>query len=142
MKVFLDTNILLDVLNESRPSWADSTTIIEKVKARLFEAVATTQSIVDSYYIAPKSGASRAVIDNFIFWLSDNVNIRPVTVFDVKEAIRSGHPDFEDAVQVACAEAEGCDVFVTGDRSLLSQDWNTSMLIITPEEFVNRMRRQ
>jgi predicted nucleic acid-binding protein len=142
MKVFLDTNILLDVLNDNRPSWKLSSIIMEEVKVHRIEAVVTAQSIVDSHYIAPKSGTSRDVIDSFAQWLSNHVNVRPITVFEIISALRSGLPDFEDAVQVCCAEAEGCDVFVTNDKQLLGGNYGTSMLLLTPQQFVDKMRRQ
>lgn len=142
MKVFLDTNILLDVLNDDRPCWKLSSLIMEEVKAHRIEAVVTTQSIVDSYYIAPKSGASKGVIDSFAQWLSDYVNVRPISVFDIQAAIRSGLPDFEDAAQVYCAEGENCDVFLTNDKRILQRNYGTSMLMLTPQQFVDKMRRQ
>lgn len=142
MKVFLDTNILLDVLDDDRPCWKLSSMIMEEIKARRIEAVATTQSIVDSYYIAPKSGTPRVVIDSFTQWLSEYVNVRPISVFDIRSAVKSRQPDFEDAAQVYCAEAEGCDVYVTNDKQLLGRNYGTSMLMLTPQQFVDKMRRQ
>lgn len=142
MKVFLDTNILLDVLNASRPCWAESSAIVEIIKCSDIEAVVTTQSIVDAYYIAPKHGSDRATIDSFISWLTIHFNVRYISDFDVRSALCSCNPDFEDAVQVACADAEGCDVFLTGDKTILSSEWNTSMLFMSPQQFVDKMRRQ
>ena len=54
VKVFLDTNVLLDVLEGDRPSTVYSNLVFEAVRERLLEGVLTTQSIVDASYIASK----------------------------------------------------------------------------------------
>ena len=142
MKIFFDTNIVLDILDPRRPSGRESTIILNEALSHSLEIVVTTQSIVDCCYIALRTGILKSEVDVLVSWLSDHVNIRPITVSDIKEALRSGAPDFEDAAQLSCADSEGCDVFLTGDTRLLSYGTGSSMLMLTPQQFVDKMRRQ
>lgn len=142
MKIFFDTNVILDILDTRRPSTGDSSIVLSESIARRFEIVITTQSIIDAYYVAHRTGLVREDVDRSISWLSDHVNVRFISVFDIQSAIRSGQADFEDSAQFFCAEGEGCDVFLTNDKKLLGQNFGTSMLMLTPQQFVDKMRRQ
>ena len=48
MKVYLDTNILMDLLFSTRPHHEDAEFIFEMAKQRLIEAFVSTQSIIDT----------------------------------------------------------------------------------------------
>ena len=110
----------------------------EIVKSRI-DIYVTTQSIVDIYYIARSYSVSKAEIDNLSLWLLNHTNVRSLDVFDLKLALEDPHPDFEDNAQIARAEDQRCDVFLTSDKKILSRDID-SMLVMTPEQFVERMR--
>ena len=51
MTLFLDTNVLLDVLLKSRPSHMCSVTLLTFIKRGLVKAVISTQSIVDASFV-------------------------------------------------------------------------------------------
>ena len=112
MRIFLDTNILLDVI-ESRPGLVDESsavlTLAEKVDAELFIA---WHSLATIYYLIRRGRSELATmkeIDQILAWACG----APV---DSKSAARSRSlnlPDFEDAMQCACAESCLADVIVT-----------------------------
>lgn len=57
-RVFLDTNVLLDVLcTPDRPSAASSRLIFEAIRTGIFEGFLTTQSILDAFYILSRQGS-------------------------------------------------------------------------------------
>lgn len=51
MKLFLDTNVLLDILMDSRPSHLESAMILGLGEKGVAQIVITTQSIVDAAYV-------------------------------------------------------------------------------------------
>lgn len=51
MKLFLDTNVLLDILMDSRPSHLESAVILGLGEKGAAQIVITTQSIVDAVYV-------------------------------------------------------------------------------------------
>ena len=139
MKIFLETNILLDLLVAARPSADASATVMDEIVKSRIDIYVTTQSIVDIYYIARSYSVSKAEIDNLSLWLLNHTNVRSLDLFDLKLALEDPHPDFEDNAQIARAEDQRCDVFLTSDKKILSRDID-SMLVMTPEQFVERMR--
>ena len=139
MRIFLDTNILLDVLVPGRSSGFASHTALQVIKRCRDEIYLSAQSIIDIYYTANKCHVDREDIDSFTEWLLNCTNVRYIDSFCIREALKSGHPDFEDSAPLACAEEEECDVFLTSDDGILSRGID-SMLVMTPGQFVDRMR--
>ena len=139
MRIFLDTNILLDVLVPGRSSGFASHTALQVIKRCRDEIYLSAQSIIDIYYTANKCHVDREDIDSFTEWLLNFTNVRFIDSFCIREALKAGHPDFEDSAQIACAEEEECDVFLTSDNGILGRGID-SMLVMTPEQFVDRMR--
>ena len=139
MRIFLDTNILLDVLVPGRSSGFASHTALQVIKRCRDEIYLSAQSIIDIYYTAHKCHVDREDIDSFTEWLLNFTKVRFIDSFCIREALKAGHPDFEDSAQIACAEEEECDVFLTSDNGILGRGID-SMLVMTPEQFVDRMR--
>ena len=139
MRIFLNTNILLDIVISGRPSTIDSLTTMQIINRCRYEVYVTTQSIIDFHFIAHRYKKSKEDIDRLIDWLLNNANVRPIDCFSLRQALDSGNPDFEDSVQLACAEEEDCDVFLTSDAGILTREAGT-MLVMTPGQFLDRMR--
>ena len=142
MKVFLDTNVLLDLLSTTeRPSSEAARIIFQAIRSGYLEGVLTTQSIVDANYILSRlgQGFSAEAFAKTIISLINFVNISGLNSFDLQEALLHPTGDFEDDVQFAHAEAEGCDVFLTSDQGLLKRTSEIGMQILPPTQFVARM---
>lgn len=118
MKVFLDTNVLLDILIESRPNHLDSTMILRAAEKGAITALLSTQSIIDASYVYTQAG--KKPLDRFLAAIEliiGIVEVVPISENDIKAAVRSPFfDDFEDSAQLACSETSGCDVIVTSDR--------------------------
>ena len=139
MKAYLDTNFLLDLIIEGRPSRNDSLMVFETLKYDQSEMVLSTQSIIDSYYVASKYEVIKEDIDKLFTWFLNHTNIRPIGWFEFKDAMRSWDIDIEDASQVALAKTERCDIFITSDSKLLNKESDEFLQFISPAEFVNRI---
>ncbi len=140
MKVFLDTNIILDVLDARRHSAQTSIRIMELARKGYLEAVVTTQSILDAYYIASRCGIKKSEVDSLTKWMMSTINVRVINEPDIREALRKDNPDFEDNCQLAHADFEGCDYFITNDKKVLKRTDFSPIKMITPEQFVEKMR--
>lgn len=142
-KVFLDTNVLLDVLcPDNRPSSGASRIIFQAVYTGLMEAVITTQSILDAAYILScvndhfdKEAFGRCVLSMMDFMTIDSIHI-----FDIRDAIFRPGRDLEDDAQAEHAQAEGCDAIITSDRDFRRRNDSSGILYFSPEEFVELMR--
>ena len=142
-KVFIDTNVLIDVLCQDRKSCKVSNKIFQAIKAGLLEGALTPQSAVDASYVNRKD---KRLLDkdfrSYIHTLSQYVNIEMVDMFNLRDACtlyNSG--DFEDDVLYACAKASCCDIIVTNDHNFKERHQNTDPHIrfMTPEELVEEM---
>ena len=98
VKAFLDTNILLDLIQIGRPCAPYSREIMQSVYDGDMEAVITTQSIIDTSYTAQKAGITQSFLDTVKLWCT-YVNVDPVDAFDVRFAIKDYTGDFEDDAQ-------------------------------------------
>lgn len=117
IKAFLDTNILMDIVQEGRLSTDASRQIMQAILDRGIEAVVTTQSIVDVSYIMQKAGMAPAYFQSVTKWL-DYINVESVYTLDLLWAIGHYSGDFEDDALLSRALDTYCDVFVTNDKKL------------------------
>lgn len=141
IKVFLDTNVLLDVLQQGRPFTASSQVILQAIWDRKIEAVLTTQSVVDSAYITGKEGLQQTFF-NMVNRCCDYINMDYINTFDIRLACRNYSGDFEDDVLYFRALDACCDVFVTSDVKLRNRYSGKHELLqfMSPEEFVSKIR--
>jgi len=133
MKVFLDTNIVLDVLNESRDNNVDSASILQVADAGYLEAVISTQSILDSYYVSVD--VTKTPLDVFKAALNEILKVVEVVSIDkndIRSALHGSNQDFEDASQISCADSAGCDCIISSDRKMKR---DSPITVYTPGEF-------
>ena len=136
MRIFLDTNVLLDFVLDDRANKQTVQLLFKLLKSNGMEPYITTQSVIDMVYVSSKDHVNALL---FVHYLLNTFNVRPIESYCLRSALESGHPDFEDSVQLACAEEEECDVFLTSDEGILKRDI-TSMLVMTPQQFIDRLR--
>lgn len=112
MRVFLDTNILLDVV-EARPGLVEDSSAVlvlcDEIQADLFIA---WHSLATLYYLIRRRRSEAATIyeiDRILVW----ANIAPVDSDSATRARSLSFSDFEDAMQCVCAENCLADIIVT-----------------------------
>lgn len=143
-KVFIDTNVLLDILIE-RPSSKAARDIFYAVKCGKIEGVITTQSIVDAAYVLRKRG--QEFLDAYYeraVQLFNYFNEEQLNAFDMLYASRHMSGDFEDDVQFARAVDCCCDAIITNDREFRKthEGEDPHIQFFTPEEFIAKLTGQ
>jgi predicted nucleic acid-binding protein len=136
MKVYFDTNVVIDVLERRQPFFKDSSAVFLMATDRVIEGIICASAITDLYYIVRKSrkdpeAALNAVIDMF-----DTVTVVDTTSQDIHAAAVSGIADFEDAVTVAAAVREGADYIVTRN---IEDFTHSTVPAIIPGEFLAKV---
>lgn len=137
MKIFLDTNVILDVLNDSREHHVDSATILKLAKEGYEEVIVSSQSVLDTYYLF--SVSQKRPLEEFKAFLGallSTVKLASIGEENIREAIRSTNRDFEDAAQVACAVSCGCDCIISSDVKMKR---DSQVTVYTPKEFCNHI---
>ena len=139
MKLYLDTNVILDMLDPGRPE-ADSTAILfDLARKRRLELLVSTQSIIDTYYIGGHMGIAKDVMDRLMKWILDYLNVRAIDSIDMRQAMNMVFPDIEDNAQIAMADNAGCDFFITKDMEVLTQHTESLCVFTTPGGFIKRL---
>lgn len=131
IKVFLDTNILVDLIADRKPFSKHAIEIFksaEELKTQLFTS---SHSIATAHYLLKKYVEEKDLRD-ILSNLLEFLDVISVDLDVLKKGLRSNHKDFEDAIQIICASSiTGIDFIVT--RNI--KDFKTSNIaVLTPDE--------
>lgn len=142
MKVFLDTNVLLDILAKREPFYTASSEVWSLAESGAVQGCISAISFNNIYYVMRKMAGKRNA-DKALRILRDIfMPVAPDSLI-LNQAIDSAMNDFEDAIQFHSAIRAGADCLITRDPSHF-QNEETDMAISTPDEFlaVWRQRRK
>ena len=133
MIIVLDTNIILDALQERTPFDIDAKEILKRAQSgEEFTCFFTANAATDIFYLYSKARDVNSAKAALTFLLN-NFGVTSVTQEDCKEALSLPIDDFEDALLLVCAKKAGADYIVTRDEKLLEADSNVKL--ISPKEF-------
>jgi predicted nucleic acid-binding protein len=116
VRVLIDTNIVLDFLLQREPFLQDAEAVFQAIDSGRVVGYVTATTLTDIFYIARRhtrsvEQARQAVLETLTVMV-----ICPVNRAIVESAFTSGRDDFEDAVQIACAVAQGLEAILTRDQ--------------------------
>lgn len=132
MKVFLDTNIILDLLLE-REGFEDSIELFSRQDNGEFHLCTSVLSMVNIAYVYRKTVGNNMAVAN-LKYLSALLEVLPMDEAMLQEAILSKGKDFEDNLQWSCARAAQCDYLITRNtKDFLSG--KSSMKVCSPAGF-------
>jgi predicted nucleic acid-binding protein len=116
MKVLLDLNVLLDVVQNRVPYYQDSAKVLSLAKLGEIQAVLRVHAFTTLYYILAKA-VGKPKADQTIDWLLANFDVAVADKAVLRRARQLAFPDFEDAVVASLAEAGQCDRIITRNVS-------------------------
>ena len=136
MKVFLDTNVLLDaiVARDNKTLSENAATILSLGEANVVDLSMSVLSVPTIAYVLKNmtADAKRSIVRS----LTGIVNVLPSRSEHVSNMLDGTMPDIEDALQVQSAIEGSCDLIVT--RNV--KDFHPCPLpVISPEEFLRRI---
>lgn len=141
MRVFADTNILLDWIDRERPCHSLATTILSAAADGYYDLYVSTQSIIDCAYVLGKTTSDKSLWADILMQLHQSTRIVGIDEIDMLWAMAHSSGDFEDDMQHACAYNNICDFFITRDKGLFRLNSPfCPMQVITPEDFVSALR--
>lgn len=135
MRVLIDTNIVLDFLLQREPFFQKADLLFQTIDSGRVVGYITATTLTDIFYISRRHTGSiekarQAILDTLTAMV-----ICPVNRAVLESAFVSGLPDFEDAVQIACAIAQGLDAITTRDA-----DFSSVLLpVLTVEEILQQL---
>ena len=134
MRLFLDTNVLLDVLMSREPYVEHSAKVLSVCATGNAQGLFSALSACDMVYILRRTGLVEAVAKSRVMLLAGTIGMTDVDVSSVADALRGNGPDFEDAVQALCAKRADADLVITRDKTGFV---GATIPALTPTEFLN-----
>jgi len=138
MRVFVDTNILVDLFDNTRDGFMCAAILFEAAKEGYLDVCVSSQSITDCAYIARKKPLN--VFKEAIRRVLPFIEILPLTKTHLSKSLASDCPDFEDAALIACAEENFCDLIITSNTRHIKPF--TSARVLSPREFVTLVKSE
>lgn len=134
MTILLDTNIIMDALQERSPFDIEAKEILRRSQGGIeFTCMFTANAATDIFYLYSKARDVRSARVALDFLLS-NYDVVSVTHEDCKVALSLPIDDFEDALVVACAQKAEVDYIITRDDKFLQV--SSPVKLIAPKDFV------
>ncbi len=131
--VFIDTNILIDLLADRPPFSKFAIEIFdlaEKKKVRLFTS---SHSYATTHYLLKKHVGEKKLRE-LLYALLDFINLISIDIFIIKKSLLSSHKDFEDAVQMFAANSiTDMDFIVTRN---LKDFKDAGITVLPPDEII------
>jgi len=130
MKLLVDLNIVLDVLQKREPHFTSAQAIWQAVETGQVKGFLAAHSVTTLFYLTAKQlGPQKAAL--VVRQVATVFSIAAVDQAVVEQALSLGWRDFEDAVQMAAAMSANLDYVVTRNR----KDYTTQPIpILIPAE--------
>jgi len=136
MTVLLDTNIIMDALQERQPFDIEAKKILLCSQNGEFSCCFTANAAADIFYLYSKARGIKTARSALDFLLA-TYKIISVTHEDCIRAMSLPIEDFEDALAACCAEKAGADFIITRDDEFLSSD--SPVKTISPKGFLSQL---
>ncbi|MBK9982809.1 MAG: PIN domain-containing protein [Saprospiraceae bacterium] len=131
---FLDTNIIIDLLAERTPHSKFAIQLLEAAEKKKIQLFTSSHSIATTYYVLEKlidEKTLRQALDNLI----DIVQPIAIDLRILKRAMKSNHPDLEDAIQIFAASTESQISYIITRN--IKDFKNSPIQAIAPDQAIN-----
>lgn len=112
MKVFLDTNIIIDFYDRRGDFYYPAAVIFDLAYNKKIKLIISTITFVNAFFILRKS-YSREELYQSMLGLASLCEISDVNKGVIKKCLTLGRKDFEDSVQYESALLHQADVIIT-----------------------------
>jgi len=136
MKVFLDTNVMLDFLGEREPFYLTSAKIATLADKRKIEIVVSALSYVTvSYFLTKYEGIEKTKDKLRKFKVISKICELDEKI--IEKGLNSNFSDYEDSLQYFSALRMECDILITRN----GKDFKGVRIpVMTPDEFLNSLK--
>ncbi|MGM9476582.1 type II toxin-antitoxin system VapC family toxin [Pedobacter sp. GSP4] len=135
-RVFVDTNIIVDLIADRKPFSKFAIEIFEKSERNEIQLFTSSHSIATTHYLLKKYLEEKQLRD-VIYNVLSYLQIIAIDQDMIKKGLKSKHKDFEDALQMLCAyNIEKLDYIVT--RNI--KDFKDSEIpVFPPDELLTKV---
>ena len=137
MKLFWDTNVMLDLLGEREPFYLAAAKIATLADKKKLEITVSALSFATVSYLLTKFEGLRKAKEKLRKFkvISDICELDEIII---EEGLNSDFSDFEDALQYFSALRAECDIIITRN----AKDFKKSQIaVMTPDEFLLSLKQ-
>ncbi|GHV20144.1 DNA-binding protein [Clostridia bacterium] len=136
MTILLDTNVIMDALQERSPFDVAAKEILLRSQRGELTCGFTANTMTDVFYLYSKAQDIETA-RTALAYLLEKYEVVTVTKEDCIQALKMPIADFEDALVAVCAEKFKADYIVTRDELFLRS--KSPVKLISPGDFLNRI---
>ena len=115
MKVFIDTNIIIDFFDSRREHYLPAAILFDLAMKGKIELTVCAQSFITAFYVLGKS-YPKAELYTSMRSLYRLCGVSPVDASIIEQALALESVDFEDTVQYLSSIASDTDIIITRDE--------------------------
>ena len=132
MNLFLDTNVLIDLIDKREPFYNDIAVIASMAENKDFKLAASSLSFVNTVYVVSKNVEAKLVLEALkkLRIICEVSNIDEIVI---DKSLISNFNDFEDAVQYFSALHHKSEIILTRNKKDFK---NSEIPTMTPSEFL------
>jgi predicted nucleic acid-binding protein len=137
MKLFVDANILVSILNKEYPLFSSTARIMSMAGQKGVQIYTTPVCLAIAFYFAEKKHRTQKAKEK-IGLLCQHIAIAPVTQDCVQRALADKQAeDFEDGIQYYAALAQQCDYLITEN---VGDFYFAKMPVLASKDFLQQHR--
>lgn len=138
MKIFLDTNVLLDSLLDRPDTFAnEATAIVEAAENNLIDAYISAGTVYTIAYVLEKSGKKGEALRLAISRVLNLLKVRETDTQPYLAACQRNMKDLEDALQYEIAlHGKKLDYFVTANLKGFAAQDQKELPVVTPAQMI------
>ena len=131
--LFIDTDVIIDFLIDRKPYSREAAIIFTLIDQKKLKGYASSLTFSNLYYVLHKIEPHKKVLTK-LDSISKMLTVLNVGDQNIRDAIESGFPDFEDSIQYFCAlDCKKVEVIITRN----TKDYKNSILpFMTPGDFL------
>lgn len=131
--VFVDTNILIDLLADRPPYSKFAIELFDLAERGKVKLYTSSHSYTTTHYLLKKY-IGESALREILLSLLDFIELIPVDIAIIKKSLLSKHKDFEDAIQIFAANTiDNIDFIVTRN---LKDFKNAGISVLPPDELL------
>ncbi|NQT85881.1 PIN domain-containing protein [bacterium] len=133
MNVFVDTNVLIDVVYKRHPFYNDSFSVWSLAENKEINGLVSAVSLPNVFYLVKKQSGRKEAYEA-MRTIRDSFTILQLDAELIRQAIDGGFSDFEDALQYFTALRAGAMCIVTRNPKHFPLH---EIPILTPQHFLS-----
>jgi predicted nucleic acid-binding protein len=135
-KIFVDTNIFIDLIADRRPFSKYAIEIFSKAEHKKIKLYTSSHVFATTHYLLKKY-IDETALRNILSNLLDFVTLIAIDSDIIKKGLKSKHKDFEDAIQIIAANSvDDIDCIVTRN---IRDFKNSGIDVLSPDQLVKNI---